>query len=100
MNEIILNIYLIINNGFVIAFRAMGYEREGGDDNKINYLKSRVKEDFNSAYKFDAPQNEKGQFMKYNKFAKLEKEECIFNFLKRCFLILMFRNTLSFVSLL
>jgi len=73
MNEIILNIYLIINNGFVVGFRAMGYEIEGGDDNKIKYLKSRVVADFNSAYKFDAPTNAKDEFMKYNKFAKLEK---------------------------
>ena len=73
MNEIILNIYIIINNGFVISFRAVGYEREGGDDNKIKYLKSRVVEDFDSAYKFDAPRNDKGEFMKYKKFAKLEK---------------------------
>ena len=85
MNEIILNIYLIINNGFVIAFRAMGYEREGGDDNKIDFLKSRVKEDFNSAYKFDAPQNEKGEFMKYNKFAKLEKRGMHFQLFEEIF---------------
>ncbi len=37
MNEIILNIYLIINNGIVVEFRAVAYEREGGDDNKINF---------------------------------------------------------------
>jgi hypothetical protein len=85
MNEIILNIYLIINNGFVIAFRAMGYEREGGDDNKIEYLKGRVKEDYNSAYKFDAPQNEKGEFMKYTKFAKLEKRGMHFQLFEEIF---------------
>lgn len=85
MNEVILNIYLIINNGFVVGFRAMGYEREGGDDNKIKFLKSRVSEDFNSAYKFDAPVNEKKEFMKYNKFAKLEKRGMHFQLFEEIF---------------
>ena len=85
MNEVILNIYLIINNGFVVAFRAMAYEREGGDDNKIKYLKSRVTEDFDSAYKFDAPQNSKNEFMKYKKFAKLEKRGMQFQLFEEIF---------------
>lgn len=73
MNEIILNIYLIINNGYVEEFRAIGYEMEGGDDNKIKFLKSKAEEDFVRAYHFDAPTNAKGKFMSYNKFYKLEK---------------------------
>ena len=73
MNEIILNIYLIINNGLVDEFRAVAYEKDGGDDNKIKFLKGRVKEDFNKAYKFDAPTDEKGQFMSYKRFHKFEK---------------------------
>ena len=73
MNEIILNIYLIIKNGFVEEFRALGYEMEGGDDNKIKFLKSKAEEDFERAYHFDAPKNAKGQFMPYRKFSKLEK---------------------------
>ena len=85
MNEIILNIYLIINNGFVISFRAMAYEREGGDDNKIKFLKSRVNGDFDSAYKFDAPQNPKGEFMKYSKFSKLEKRGMQFQLFEEIF---------------
>ena len=74
MNEIILNIYLIINNNIVEAFRAIAYEREGGDDNKIKFLKSKAVEDFNLAYKFDAPSDRFGKFMNYNKFSKLEKK--------------------------
>jgi hypothetical protein len=74
MNEIILNIYLIINNNIVEAFRAIAYEREGGDDNKIKFLKSKAVEDFQHAYKFDAPSDRFGKFMTYNKFAKLEKK--------------------------
>jgi len=73
MLEIILNIYLIINKGFVEEFRAIGYEMEGGDDNKIKFLKRKAKEDFISAYHFDAPTDKNGNFMKYKKFARLEE---------------------------
>ena len=85
MNEIILNIYLIINNGYVVEFRAASYEKEGGDDNKIRFLKSRVNEDFESAYKFDAPSNAKGNFMKYSKFARLEKQGMQFQLFEEIF---------------
>ncbi len=74
MNEVILNIYLIINDGYVIEFRAIAYEMEGGDDNKIKFLKSKAEEDFSRSYRFDAPSNRMGKFMKYHKFAKLEKQ--------------------------
>lgn len=73
MNEIILNIYLIINRDFVEAFRAIAYETEGSDDNKIKFLKSKAEEDFSSAYHFDAPSDNHGNFMKYSKFARLEQ---------------------------
>lgn len=72
MNEIILNIYLIINNGDVVEFRAVAYEKEGGDDNKISFLKNKAVEDFEKAYHFNAPVNKNGKFMPYRKFAKLE----------------------------
>lgn len=74
MNEIILNIYLIINEGSVVEFRAIAYEMEGGDDNKIKFLKSKAVDDFQKSYRFDAPTNKRGRFMKYPKFAKLEKQ--------------------------
>ena len=73
MLENILNIWLIINNGFVVGFRAMAYEMEGGDDNKIKFLKEKAKEDFNSSYRFEAPKNKKDEFMTYKKFSSLEK---------------------------
>lgn len=72
MIETILNIYLIIENGFVIEFRANAYEIGGDDEDKIKYLKKRVEVDFSMAYKFDAPSDKYGRFMKYHKFAKLE----------------------------
>jgi hypothetical protein len=72
MNEVILNIYLIINNGNVVEFRVVAYEREGGDDRKIEFLKSKVVEDFEKAYHFNAPTDKNGMFMPYKKFARLE----------------------------
>lgn len=74
MNEVILNIYLVINDGFVEEFRAVAYEMEGGDDNKIKYLKSKAAQDFSNSYHFDAPSDKAGRFMKYNKFARLEQK--------------------------
>jgi hypothetical protein len=85
MNEIILNIYLIINNNLVEEFRAVAYEREGGDDNKIKFLKSRAREDFESAYRFDAPRDKNGRFMNYNRFAKLEKRGMQFQLFEEIF---------------
>ncbi len=72
MNEVILNIYLIINDGKVVEFRVVAYEKEGGDDRKIEFLKSKAVEDFEKAYRFNAPSDKKGNFMPYRKFAKLE----------------------------
>lgn len=72
MNEIILNIYLIIENGFVIEYRAVAYEMEGGDDNKIAFLKENAARDFEKAYKFAAYKDKHDNFLKYHKFAKLE----------------------------
>lgn len=85
MNEIILNIYLIINNNLVEEFRAVAYEREGGDDNKIKFLKSRAREDFESAYRFDAPTDKHGRFMNYNRFSKLEKRGMQFQLFEEIF---------------
>ena len=85
MNEIILNIYLIINNDLVTEFRAFCYEREGGDDNKIKFLKSRVKDDFDKAYRFDAPSDKNGNFMSYKKFHKLEKRGLQFQLFEEIF---------------
>ena len=73
MNEVILNIYLIINEGMVVEFKAFSYEFEGGDDSKIEYLKKNAALDFSRSYHFDAPTDKHGNFMSYSKFAKLEK---------------------------
>jgi len=73
MNEVILNIYLIINGGLVVEFKAYSYQVEGGDDYKIDYLKKQAAEDFSRAYHFDAPSDKHGKYMPYYKFAKLER---------------------------
>ncbi len=85
MEEIILNIYLVINNNLVEEFRAVAYEREGGDDNKIKYLKSKATQDFEMAYRFDAPVDNNGQFMNYKKFHKLEKRGMHFQLFEEIF---------------
>ena len=46
MNETILNIYLIIENGYVVEYRANAYETGGDDEDKIKYLKKNVKVGF------------------------------------------------------
>jgi hypothetical protein len=71
--EIILNIYLIINKGFVTSFKSIAYELDGADEIKIEYLKNKAKEDFSKAIVFNAPQNKNHEFISYNKFHKLEK---------------------------
>lgn len=85
MNEIILNIYLIINNGIVEQFRAISYEMEGGDDRKINFLKSRAREDYSKSVIFDAPSDKNEKFMSYKKFHKLEKRGMHFQLFEEIF---------------
>jgi hypothetical protein len=85
MNETILNIYLVINNGLVTEFRVMAYEMEGGDDRKIDFLKNKARDDFEKAYKFDAPTDKKGKFISYNRFHKLEKRGMHFELFEEIF---------------
>jgi len=63
----------------------MAYEREGGDDNKIKFLKSRAREDFATAYKFSAPTDKQGKFMNYNRFHKFEKRGMHFQLFEEIF---------------
>lgn len=85
MIETILNIYLIIDNGLITSLRAIPYLIEGSDDEKISFLKSRAKEDFNSSEAFDAPQNKKKNFMPYSKFARLESQGMQFQLFENIF---------------
>lgn len=83
--ETILNIYLIIDDNYVVAFKAKGYERDGDDKSKIQFLKESAREDFKSAYVFEAPKNNKGNFMKYSQFSKLEKQGMQYNLFEEIF---------------
>jgi len=74
MREIILNIFLIIKNNYVIGFKAKSHELSGDDYEKIEFLKSNVRKDFSEAEAFPAPTNVLGQFMKYSKFYRLEEQ--------------------------
>jgi len=85
MNEIILNIYLIINNGLVEEFRVVSYEMEGGDDRKIEFLKTHAKEDYHKAVVFNAPSDEDGKFMNYKRFHKFEKRGMHFRLFEEIF---------------
>ncbi|RPI66092.1 MAG: hypothetical protein EHM47_17470 [Ignavibacteriales bacterium] len=73
MKEVILNIYLIINDNYVVEFRGVAYEKEGSDEYKIKFLKGRAAKDLDNSYRFDAPADRDGNFMKYKKFARLEQ---------------------------
>ncbi len=85
LSETILNIYLIINDDRVTQFRAKAYESDEGDEVKIKFLKSRALADFESAYRFDAPINSKGEFMQYRKFARLEERGMHFQLFEEIF---------------
>lgn len=85
MDETILNIYLVIDSGVVVEFKAKGYQMEGRDSEKIKFLKDRVEDDLPSAFRFDAPIDRNGNFMKYNKFAKLEKQGMHFQLFEEIF---------------
>ena len=69
-----MNIFLVIEKGSVVGFKAKSYEHEGTDEEKIEFLKHRAKEDFQTAVNFDAPKNKFGKFITYNRFAKFEKQ--------------------------
>lgn len=72
MNETILNIFLEIENGFVVGFKAHSYLSDDGDQQKIQLLKEKAYTDYAKSFHFDAPQDKNGAFMKYKSFSKLE----------------------------
>ncbi|MEG8948113.1 hypothetical protein [Rosettibacter firmus] len=85
MTETILNIYLIIENNNVVAFKAISYDIEGNDEYKIKFLKQNAINDFTKAYYFEAPRNRKGEFMSYRKFSKLESQGMQFQLFEEIF---------------
>lgn len=85
MKETILNIYLVINDGIVSELRAKGYQLAGSDEEKIFFLKSKAESDFTSAETFDAPEDNLGRKISYNKFYKLEKQGLHFQLFEHIF---------------
>jgi endonuclease IV len=85
MDEIILNVFLEIENGYVVGFKGKSYLSDEGDNEKIAFLKERAKVDFASSFHFDAPTNKKGEFMKYSSFARLEKSGMHFQLFEEIF---------------
>lgn len=85
MNEIIVNIFLEIENGYVIGFKAKSYLSDEGDQQKIDILKEKSKTDFSKSFHFDAPQNKHGKYMKYSSFAKLESRGMHFQLFEEIF---------------
>ena len=85
MLETILNIYLIIENGYVKAFRAKAYSREGNDSEKIQFLKENARKDLGTSYNFEPPIDRSGKFMPYGRFAKLEKQGLHFQLFEEIF---------------
>ncbi len=85
MNETILNIFLEIENDFVVGFKAKSYQSDDGDQQKIAFLKEKAQTDYNSAFHFDAPQNKDGEFMKYKSFSKLESRGMHFQLFEEIF---------------
>jgi hypothetical protein len=83
--ENILNIYLVIEKDYVVEFRAKAYQSDEGDQQKIEFLKRKARNDFVSAYRFDAPKNSKGEFMLYKKFARLESRGMHFQLFEEIF---------------
>lgn len=74
MHETILNIYLVVENGSLTSLKAVSYKQSGSDEEKVNFLKEKAGDDFFSAFVFDAPINERGEYMQFKKFQKLIKQ--------------------------
>jgi len=85
VNETILNIYLEIENDFVVGFKAKSYLSDDGDHQKISLLKEKAKTDYNNSIHFDAPQDKNGNFMKYKSFSKLENRGMHFQLFEEIF---------------
>lgn len=74
MPETILNIYLVIEKDHIVSFRAKAYLAEGSDEEKIRFLKSNARNDFESAMEFESPKDKHGAAIPYRKFSKLERQ--------------------------
>ncbi len=84
--EVILNIYLIVEEGMIIEYRAYSYVMGGRDDIKRKFLKTKAPEDFERALSFEAPINKKGKFMSLYRYLKLARRRRHFALFRKIFI--------------
>jgi len=85
MNETILNIFLEIENDYVVGFKAKSHLSDEGDQEKILFLKEKAKTDYTNSFHFDAPHDKNENFMKYRNFSKLENRGMHFQLFEEIF---------------
>lgn len=85
LSEIILNIYLIIENGFISSVKAVSYNYSGNDEEKIRFLKLKAKTDLPAAKEFRAPVRNNKEQMSYKEFNKFERQGLQFRFFEDIF---------------
>jgi len=85
LNEIIANIYLVINKNIIEEYKAKSYKISGTDEEKIEYLKTYAESDFENAVSFEAPADKNGKKMNYKNFSKLAKRGLEHQFFEEIF---------------
>lgn len=86
MEEKILNLYIIIENDIITEIKAKSYSISGSEDEKIEFLKSKAEEDYQSAISYQAPISKKDKLMTYKQFNKLEKQGIQFQLFEHIFI--------------
>jgi hypothetical protein len=85
VEENILNLYIIIENDIITEIKAKSYSISGSDEEKIDFLKSKAGEDYNTAQIYQAPISKKDKLMTYKQFSKLEKQGIQFQLFEHIF---------------
>ena len=86
MEENILNLYLIIEDDIITEVKAKSYYISGSEEEKIEFLKSKAEQDYQSATIYQAPINKKNKLMTYKQFNKLEKQGIQFQLFEHIFI--------------
>jgi hypothetical protein len=83
--EKIVNIYVVIKNGFVVNLFAKDYTKDGEDQEKVQFLFENAENDFPTALEYGAAVNKNGEFLSYKQFNKLEKRGMHFQMFQHIF---------------
>lgn len=86
MEENILNLYIIIENDIITEIKAKSYCISGSDEEKVEFLKSKAEQDYQSATEYQAPISKKDKLMTYKQFNKLEKQGIQFQLFENIFI--------------